>query len=64
LPPPTARPKPNQAEVEGHVYPERIRDDDGNKFYVVLKVIAADQDSRYMALVCRCLPGGKAVKRR
>jgi hypothetical protein len=50
--------------VEGHVYLERVRDDSGNKFYVVLKVIATDKDSRYMAFVWRRLPGGKVVKRR
>jgi tetratricopeptide (TPR) repeat protein len=49
--------------VEGHVYLERVRDDRGNKFYVVLKVIAADKDSRYMAFIWRRLPGGKVVKR-
>jgi tetratricopeptide (TPR) repeat protein len=49
--------------VEGHIYLERVRDDSGNKFYVVLKVIAADKDSRYMAFVWRRLPGGKVVKR-
>jgi hypothetical protein len=50
--------------VEGHVYLERIRDEAGNKFYVVLKVIATDKDSRYMAFLWRRLPGGKVVKRR
>jgi tetratricopeptide (TPR) repeat protein len=50
--------------VEGHVYLERVRDEAGNKFYVVLKVIATDKDSRYMAFLWRRLPGGKVVKRR
>ncbi len=49
--------------VEGHVYLERVRDDGGNKFYVVLQVIAADKESRYLAFVWRRLPGGKVVKR-
>jgi len=49
--------------VEGHVYLERVRDVHGNKFYVVLKVIAADKDSRYMAFIWRRLPGGKVIKR-
>jgi tetratricopeptide (TPR) repeat protein len=49
--------------VEGHVYLDRVRDERGNKFYVLLKVIAADKDSRYMAFVWRRLPGGKVVKR-
>jgi hypothetical protein len=49
--------------VEGHVYLERVRDDEGNKFYVLLKAIAADKDSRYMAFIWRRLPGGKVVKR-
>jgi hypothetical protein len=49
--------------AEGHVYLERVRDDAGNKFYVVLKVIAADKQSRFLAFVWRRLPGGKIVKR-
>ena len=49
--------------VEGHVYMERVRDEEGNKFYVVIKVIASDKDSRYMAFIWRRLPGGKVVKR-
>lgn len=48
--------------VEGHVYLERILDGDGNKFYTVLKVIAADKRSRYVAFIWRRLPGGKVVK--
>lgn len=47
--------------VEGHVYLERIRDDRGNNFYVLLQVVAVDRDSRYMAFVWRKLPGGKIV---
>ena len=49
--------------VQGHVYLERVRDDNGNKFYVVIKVVAADKDSRYLAFVWRRLTGGKVVKR-
>lgn len=48
--------------LDGHVYLERVHDDVGNKFYVVLKVIAADKESRYLAFVWRRLPGGKVVK--
>ncbi len=43
----------------GHVYLERIRDDDGNNFYVVFQVIFVDPNSRCMAFVWRKLPGGK-----
>lgn len=48
--------------VEGHVYLERVRDDAGNKFYVLMKVVAADKDSRYMGFIWRRLPGGKVMK--
>ncbi len=48
--------------VEGHVYLERIRDDRGNKFYVVFQCLAVDKDNRYMAFIWRRLPGGKVVK--
>jgi hypothetical protein len=48
--------------VEGHVYLERVRDSNGNKFYVVFQCLAVDKDSRYMAFVWRRLPGGKVVK--
>jgi tetratricopeptide (TPR) repeat protein len=50
--------------VQGHVYLERVRDDNGNKFYVVIKVVASDKESRYLAFVWRRLPGGKVVKQR
>lgn len=50
--------------VEGHVYLDRVRDDRGNKFYVVMQVIAADKESRYMAFIWRRLPGGKVVNDR
>ena len=48
--------------VEGHVYLERIRDNHGNNFYVLLQVVAVDRDSRYMAFLWRLLPGGKIVQ--
>lgn len=54
---------PDGEAVEEHVYLERVRDDSGNKFYVLMKVIASDKDGRYMAFVWRRLPGGKVVKR-
>jgi tetratricopeptide (TPR) repeat protein len=50
--------------VKEHVYLERVRDEEGNKFYALLKVIAADKDSRYMGFVWRRMPGGKVIKRR
>ena len=49
--------------VEGNVYLERVRDDRGNSFYVVLKIVAVDRDNRYMGFLWRKLPGGKVVKR-
>jgi hypothetical protein len=49
--------------VEGKVYLERVRDTEGNNFYVLFQVIAVDKDSRYMAFLWRKLPGGKVVKR-
>jgi hypothetical protein len=48
--------------VAGHVYLERVRDDRGNNFYVLVQVVAVDRDSRYMAFLWRKLPGGKVVK--
>jgi hypothetical protein len=47
--------------VEGHVYLERIRDQRGNNFYVLLQVVAVDKGGRYMAFLWRMLPGGKIV---
>ena len=49
--------------VEGHVYLERVRDDRGNRFYVLFQIVAVDPQSDYMAFVWRRLPGGKVVKR-
>jgi hypothetical protein len=49
--------------IEGHVYLERIRDTNGNSFYVVFKVVAVDRNSRYMAFLWRKLPGGRVVRR-
>jgi RNA polymerase sigma factor (sigma-70 family) len=50
--------------VEGHVYMERIRDDQGNNFYVLFQVVAVDKESRYVGFLWRKLPGGKVVKRK
>jgi len=50
-----------QAE-EGDVYLERVRDREGNHFYVLFKVVALEKDSRYIAFLWRKLPGGKVVK--
>jgi hypothetical protein len=48
--------------LEGHVYLERVRDDRGNNFYVLFRVVAVDKESRYMAFLWRKLPGGSVVK--
>ena len=48
--------------VDGHVYLERVRDDNGNNFYVVFQVVTVDPQSRYIAFLWRRLPGGKVVK--
>jgi hypothetical protein len=45
---------------EGHVYLERIRDNRGNKFYVVFKVVSVE-DGKYLAFLWRMLPGGKVI---
>src|SRR5205823_3757392 len=51
-----------RAEVKrGHVYLERILDDKGNNFYVMLKVIHLDNDGRFVAFLWRRFPGGKVV---
>jgi hypothetical protein len=52
----------NCKAVEGHVYLEKIEDDQGNQFSVVFKIVALDKDGQYMAFVWRRLPGGKVVK--
>ncbi len=49
--------------VEGIVYLEHVKDDRGNDFFVLFKVLAVDKDSRYVAFVWRQLPGGKVVRR-
>ena len=49
--------------VNGHVYLEKVEDTNGNRFFVLFKVLAVDEQSRYMAFVWRCLPGGKIVRR-
>ena len=43
------------------MYLERIRDNRGNNFYVLFKIVAVDKDSRYMAFLWRKLLGGKVV---
>jgi len=49
--------------VDGHVYLEKVEDTNGNRFFVLFKVLAVDEQSRYIAFVWRCLPGGKIVRR-
>jgi hypothetical protein len=50
--------------IPGHVYLERVRDWDGHLFYVLLKVVAADEkQGRYMAFLWRRLPEPPGVKR-
>jgi beta-lactamase regulating signal transducer with metallopeptidase domain len=44
---------------EGHVYLERVRDERGNRFYVVFQIVAVDPQKDYMAFVWRRLPGGR-----
>jgi tetratricopeptide (TPR) repeat protein len=50
--------------VDGHVYLENVKDDRGNDFFVALKVIAVDKESRYVSFIWRRLPGGSTVKRK
>jgi hypothetical protein len=52
----------NCKAIEGHVYLERVRDNRGNRFYVIFQVMAVAPQSEYMAFVWRRLPGGKVVK--
>jgi hypothetical protein len=54
--------QPHEA-VQGHVYLEKVEDTNGNRFFVVFKVLAVDEQSRYIAFVWRRLPGGKIVRR-
>jgi hypothetical protein len=49
--------------IKGHVYLEKVEDANGNRFFVLFKVVAVDEQSRYMAFVWRRLPGGKIVRR-
>jgi RNA polymerase sigma factor (sigma-70 family) len=46
----------------GHVYLERVQDTNGNRFFVLFKIVAVDEQSRYVAFVWRRLPGGKIVR--
>src|SRR5262249_18618573 len=48
--------------VESHVYLEKVKDDNGNDYFVVFKIIALDSDSRYMAFLWYPLPGGKQIE--
>jgi hypothetical protein len=50
--------------AEGHVYLENVKDDQGNDFFVLFKVVAVEKDSKYVTFVWRRLPGGKTVKQR
>jgi hypothetical protein len=49
--------------VPGRVYLERVRDPNGNRFYVVFQVLAVGEASDYVAFIWRRLPGGKVVPR-
>jgi len=49
--------------VEGHVYLEKVEDTNGNRLFVLFKIVAVDPQSRYMAFIWRRLPGGKVVRR-
>ncbi len=50
--------------VPGHVYLERVRDWEGHLFYVLFKVVAADeQQNRYMAFLWRRLSEPSGLKR-
>jgi hypothetical protein len=53
-------PRERDAE-EGHVYLLRVRDDIGNNYYVMLKVVAVDKRAQYMAFVWRMLPGANVA---
>jgi tetratricopeptide (TPR) repeat protein len=53
---------PHEA-VKGHVYLEKVEDTNGNRFFVLFKVLAVDEQSRYIAFVWRRLPGGKIIGR-
>jgi hypothetical protein len=48
--------------VVGHVYLERVYDKEGNKFFVMFKVVAVESEFRYVAFLWRKLPGGKIVR--
>lgn len=48
--------------IEGHVYLENVKDDRGNNFFVLFRIVAVDPDSRYVAFVWRRLPGGMSAK--
>jgi RNA polymerase sigma factor (sigma-70 family) len=48
----------------GHVYLEKVEDTNGNRFFVLFKIVAIDEQSRYMAFIWRRLPGGKVVRAR
>jgi hypothetical protein len=47
--------------IPGHVYHLRVRDDRGNRFHVLFKVVAVDSESKYVAFCWRILPNGKIV---
>jgi RNA polymerase sigma factor (sigma-70 family) len=48
--------------VKGHVYLEKVEDTNGNRFFVLFKIVAIEEDNRYMAFLWRRLPGGKIVR--
>jgi hypothetical protein len=66
-----ARPRPllkgpdrqQHEAILGHVYLEKVEDTNGNRFFVLFKVLAVDEQSRYIALTWRRMPGGTIVRR-
>jgi len=61
-----AGPEPDREEhlaLIGHSYLEKVEDTNGNRFFVLFKILAVDKESRYMAFIWRRLPGGKLVRR-
>ena len=44
-----------------HVYMEKIEDSRGNDFSVLFQIVAVDEQSRFMALIWRRLPGRRVA---
>jgi RNA polymerase sigma factor (sigma-70 family) len=49
--------------IQGHVYLQKVADTNGNRFFVLFKMLAVDEQSRYIAFIWRRLPGGTIVRR-